>query len=228
VSPLDELNEALSHFECASLRGQLSASGAAPIVSGTIPDADSKAWLSAIAERYFPNSHPQINVDIVPPPLCRSLAELSAIRRDGLLTEENLSLHLINVAPQLREGDTIKVEVHAPAYPVSVRIDYFSLDGQVQHLWPNDREREPSLAADALRVFGQEPNGKVWKAGGAPFGTEMISVIAIPSALGLGGPRPTVEQSVDYLRDIRRALDKNGSSAKPNLFQTLLVTTRGR
>jgi hypothetical protein len=222
------LNDALSHFECASLRGRVPSPGAAPIVTGTIPDADAKAWLAAIAERYFPKSHPQINVDIVPPPLCLSLAELSAIRRTGLLSDGDLSLRLINPTPQLREGDMIKVQVRAPGYGVSLRIDYFSLDGQVQHLWPNDREKDPKLLADASRVFGEPASGKVWKAGGAPFGTEMISVVATPATLDLGGPRPVVEQSQDYLRDLRRALGASSASSKPNIFQTLLVSTRGR
>ena len=228
MRPLEQLNEALGHFECASLRGRLPAPGAAPVVSGTIPDADAKAWLAAIAERYFPNTHPQINVDIVPPPLCRSLVELSAMRRGGLLAEGDLSLRLINGTAQLREGDTIKVEVHAPIYAVSIRIDYFSLEGRVQHLWPNEQEKDPTLAAGASRIFGEQGAGKVWKAGGAPFGTEMIMVIATPWAMDLGGPRPVVEQSQDYLRDMRRALVASGPSAEPNTFQTLLVSTRAR
>lgn len=228
ASPLDQLNEALSHFECASLRGRIPASGAAPIVSGSIPDADAKMWLASIAQRYFPNSQPQIDVDIVPPPVCRSLAELGSMRRDGLLSEGDLSLRLINATPELREGDPIKVSVHAPDHPVSVLIDYFSLDGQVQHLWPNEQEKDPKLAADASRIFGEPGKGKVWKAGGAPFGTEFILVMVTSSAMSIGGPRPVVEQSKDYLRDLRRALDESGPSIEPNIFQTLLVTTRAR
>ncbi|MBV8777318.1 MAG: DUF4384 domain-containing protein [Alphaproteobacteria bacterium] len=227
LSPLDALNEALSHFECASLRGRLPPGGGAPIVSGTIPDPDEKAWLAPIAQRYFPNTRPQVVVDIVPAPLCRSLATLAALRRAGLLGDSDLALRLVNATPQLREGDPIKVEVRAPSYGISVRIDYFSLDGRVQHLWPNDQEPDPKLAAKAVHVFGEPGAGKVWKAGGAPFGTEVIAVIASASPLDLGR-RPWIEQSQDYLHDLRGALAATSSSPEPNIFQTLLVNTRAR
>jgi eukaryotic-like serine/threonine-protein kinase len=226
ASPIDQLNEALSHFECAALHSRVPAPGAPPIIKGTIPDPDEKAWLSAIAQRYFPDTQPQIEVDIVPAPLCRSLGELATMRRFGLLSERDLSLRLVSPMPQLREGDLIKVEVHAPAYPVSLRIDYYSLEGQVQHLWPNDQEKDPKLAPDAVRIFGEPGGGRVWKAGGAPFGTEMITVLATPVPLNLG-QRPWVEQSQDYLRDLKRALDTNRSD-KTAIYQTLLVTTRRR
>ena len=102
------------------------------------------------------------------------------------------------------------------------------LEGQVQHLWPNDKERDPKLAAGASRVFGESTGGKVWNAGGAPFGTEEIAVIATPSPLDLGGPRPAVEQAVNYLRDLKQALGTVQVSSKPNVLGTLLVRTRAR
>jgi hypothetical protein len=226
ATPIEALNEALGHFECASLRGRLTKS-AGLIVSGTIPDPDEKAWLGSIAQRYFPNSHPQIKVDIVQPPLCRSLVELDAFSRVGLLTEGDMSLRLVNAISQLREGDLIKIEVHAPDFPVNVRIDYFSIEGQVQHLWPNDEETDPKLAANDIHVFGEPGIGKTWHAGGAPFGTEVIAVIATPQPLPLGR-RAWVEESGAYLRDLKSALAAITPPAKPNMFQTLLVNTRPR
>ena len=223
-SPLEELNEALTQIDCASLRGRASAQSSA-IVSGTVPNADEKAKLIQLVGRFFPNSRPEIKVDVIPPPLCRSLADLNALRLTGLVTEGGLGLRLNNGAALLREDDPIKIEVHSPAYPVSLRIDYFSLGGEVAHLWPTGDELPPKLAASMTHVFGDPANGKVVNAGGPPFGTEVITVIATASPVELGS-RPPVEQAVDYLRDVKRALGRmNVAPGAPNVVETLLVKT---
>ena len=59
-----------------------------------------------------------------------------------------------------------------------MRIDYFSVGGEVLHLWPTGDEPTPRMAAETMRVFGDAANGKVVRAGGPPFGTELITVIA--------------------------------------------------
>lgn len=68
-TPLDELNDVLTQIECASVRGQTSVQGSA-IVSGTVPNAVEREKVVQVAGRFFPNSRPEIRVDIIPPPLC--------------------------------------------------------------------------------------------------------------------------------------------------------------
>ena len=224
-APVEELNESLAQFDCASLRSQISAQGSAGI-SGTVPDAGKKARLIQLAERLFPNGRPEVTVDIVPPPLCRSLADLQVMRVAGLIGEEGLSLRLNNGSSQLRQGDPIRIEVRGPAYASNLRIDYFSLDGQVLHLKPDGGEPAPKLAAGTTHLFGNPANGEVWNAGGAPFGNELITVIATPEPLDLGASRPQVEPASGYLRDLKRALDRiSVPSARPNALATLLVKT---
>ncbi len=199
------------------------------MISGTVPDAEQRAKVVQAAARLFPNSRAEVNVDVVPPPLCRSLSELNAIRLAGLAPGDGLGLRLAGGKAELRESDPIKVEIRAPGYAVNLRIDYFSLDGQVLHLWPNSRDLRVELAARETRVFGDGANGKTWNAGGAPFGTELITAIATPRPLDLGGPRPEVEPAAGYLRDVERALQR--AAAPPgaaNSLATLLVRTRGR
>src|SRR5208337_1817218 len=58
-APVEELNESLAQFDCASLRSQISAQGSAGI-SGTVPDAGQKAKLIQLAERLFPNGRPEV------------------------------------------------------------------------------------------------------------------------------------------------------------------------
>jgi hypothetical protein len=222
---MEQLNKAFAQIDCAALRGRLSAQSA-PNISGTVPDEAQKAKVAQLVARFFPNSHPEIAIEIVPLPLCRALVALNAIRLAGLLADGNLALRLVNAAAQLREGDLIKIEVHAPAYAVNLRIDYFSLGGQVLHLWPNNDETSVKLVAGETRVFGQPGAHKVWAAGGAPFGTEFVSVIATPAALDLGAARRPVEPADDYLRELRAALTRTpAAAATPNIASVLIVHT---
>jgi hypothetical protein len=226
-TPLEELNTALMQIDCASLQSQTSSQGS-PIIFGTVPDTEQRAKLVQVAGRLFPNIHLDVNVDIVPPPLCRSLAELNLLRLTGLASEGGVELQLANGGVELRENDPIELQVHGPSYAADLRIDYFSLDGRVLHLWPNKQEPTAKLAAGKTRVFG-EASGKTWRAGGAPFGTEIISVIATAGPIDLDLTRPDVENAADYLRDLRRALDRIGRAVGAHRsMATLLVKTRGR
>jgi hypothetical protein len=195
------------------------------IVSGTVPSAEQRAKLIELAGRLFPDTRPEINVDIVPPPLCRSLADLDAMLASGLVAEGALSIRLNSGVPLLHEGDPMRIEVRSPPYPVTLRIDYFSLGGEVLHLWPTGNEPAPRLGPAVARVFGDPSEGKVVKAGGAPFGTELITIIATPLPIQLGA-RPAVERAADYLRDLKQVLGRGNHSAEtPNLMAELMVKT---
>jgi Sel1 repeat-containing protein len=226
-SPLVGLNEALARIDCASLQGRTAADGAA-VITGTVPDAEQKAQLLRLAAEYFPAGRNEIAVDVVPPPICRSLVALNLLNPAGESAKDGLGLRLDNGSNRLREGDPIDLEVHAPDYPVDLRIDYFSLDGRVLHLKPGGGELAPELAAGKTHLFGDPANGEDWRAGGAPFGTELIAVVATPTPLALG-VRPRVEEAVPYLRDLKRAFDRiDAGSGAPGLVATLLVETSGR
>jgi hypothetical protein len=151
------------------------------------------------------------------------------MRALGLVGEGEIGVRLNGGTAQLREGDPIKLEVRAPAFPITLRIDYFSLDGQVLHLKPQSGEPAPKLAAGSTRLFGNPAMGEVWNAGGAPFGTEAITLTGTPAPLDLGETRPTVELAADYLRDLKLALGRAGNlSAEPNLVGIVLVKTSSR
>ena len=225
-TPVDELADALKQIDCASLKVR-DVEGL-PTVAGTVPGLDQKEKIVQAAARWFPDRRPEVSVEIVPPPLCRVLTEFDSIRAAGLVADGNLALHLKNNGTTLRQGDPIELSVQAPAYPVHLRIDYFSLDGQVLHLAPSNGEPAPQLAAKSTRVFGRSNNRKDWIAGGAPFGTELIAVIATSSPINAGAARSDSEPATKYLQDLRAALGHaTAGSAARNVLGTLLVHTSG-
>ena len=223
--PLDELTAALKRVDCASLRGTITAQGAATI-SGTVPNPEERNKLVQVATRLSAASRPEVNVEIVAEPLCRGLVEFDSMRLVGLASD-GIGLRLLSAGERLREGEPIKVEVHAPVYPVNLRIDYFSLDGRVLHMWPNFDEPTAEVGARQTRVFGGK--GKTWNAGGAPFGIEFIAVTATPQPLDLGSSRLEVESASSYLHELEAALRQQKSAASsPALVATVLVHTSPR
>jgi hypothetical protein len=225
-TPLGELNETLRQIDCAVLQAR-SVEGSI-VISGTVPSADQQEKIIQAVTRRFPDSRPAVDVEIVPPPLCRVLHELEGVRSAGFLADGELTVHLKDGGARLRQGEAIELLVQAPRYPVHLRIDYFSLDGQVLHLAPNPEQATSQLAAKESRVFGRAANGEAWIAGGAPFGTELISVMATPAPLNLEAGRPHAEKALDYLHDLRRALGHAAAStATPNALATLFVHTAG-
>ena len=96
------------------------------------------------------------------------------------------------------------------------------------HMLPVDKTSKARLAAGTTQIFGPDGSGENWRAGGAPFGNEMILVLATPQPLDLGA-RPNVEQAVAYLSSLERALRKSGPTQRlQNLFGTILVKTQSK
>jgi serine/threonine protein kinase len=221
------LSNALKQLDCASLHSGTSSDGRA-LISGSVSDAEDQAKLLAIAAQIPSDARPLIQVEIVPPPVCRSIGTFDALRADGLVAAGGIELHLANGGGTLHEGDPIGVEVKSLAnYPVNLRIDYFTLGGEVLHMWPNPDFPTAELAAGASREFLKSgPGNKVWQIGGAPFGSELIAVTATAAPLDLGTASPAVEPAADYLRRLNSALRQATTPAgQPSLAATVLVHT---
>jgi hypothetical protein len=216
------LAEAMRSMRCAALRQTTNDHGRL-VIAGTVPDESEKARLLRVIADFAPEYRPELRVRLVPPPLCQSLASFASLRAASIVADAPPA-RLAGSGATLREGDPIRIEVEAGKYPVNLRIDYFSLDGRVMHMLPNERTPAVTLPAGGKRVFG---SGEDWRAGGAPFGTELILVVATPKPLNLG-ERPLIEDAATYLPALERELRRSAVAAEPNLLATLLVETSAR
>jgi class 3 adenylate cyclase len=225
VAAVEQLDQAIKRVDCGWLRRAASPQGTA-VVSGIVPDEGQRARLLQIAERVPAAGRPEISVQVVPPPLCRSLVSFDKMQGSGVVAQGGLEVRLAGGSSELREGDPIRVEVKGAQEALDVRIDYFSLDGWVRHMWPNPAEPVARLPAGGKRVFGE---GGDIRAGGAPFGTELIVVIASRGPLELGNRRQEAELAAWYLVDLESALRRNreGVGTSPSVA-TLYVQTRAR
>ena len=221
AAALAELNDAMKSLDCASLRSS------AGRITGTIASADDQAKLVAIAAKVPADQRPDLQVEIVPPPLCRSILALADLRADGVLKAGGVELQMAQAAV-LHPGDPIAVDVKSlSTSPLNLRIDYFTLTGDVLHMWPNADFPSATLAAGEARKFlNSGPGNKVWQVGGAPFGTEYITVIATAQPLGGDTTTRAVEPAADYLRELKDALaHASGTAGQPNYVATVFVHT---
>jgi hypothetical protein len=221
------LADAINRPSCGSLR-KTTHDDRRSLISGTVPSENELQNLKRIANTFALEDRPKIQVRVVPQPLCQSLSTLDRLQVASLATR-NLYVRLLSEQPlTLREGDPINIEVKAGNYSVNVRIDYFSLDGRVLHMVPNEKSSKVNLAAGTTKIFGPEGSGENWRAGGPPFGTEVILVLATPQPLELGG-RPDVESAAGYLSSLEKALHNSAATERqPNLLGTMLVQTEAK
>jgi predicted Ser/Thr protein kinase len=107
----------------------------------------------------------------------------------------------------LKEGDTLMVDVTTPNYQSWISVDYFVLGGSVVHLLPNAAERENLAPPRYTATIGNLGNWMI----GAPFGTEMLVLLATPVPL-FDALRPDSEAAPDYLRALDSQLARIGKT----------------
>jgi hypothetical protein len=125
----------------------------------------------------------------------------------------------------LKEGDTLMVDVTTPNYQSYVTVDYFVLGGTVVHLLPNAAERENLAPPRYMATIGNLGNWMI----GAPFGTEMLVLLATPVPL-FDRLRPDSESGEDYLRALDNQLAQIGKAHGAGAIGVdfLQITTRKR
>ena len=132
-----------------------------------------------------------------------------AIDRMAPLVRSNQrgGFELMIVAPApgepVRLGDALPVEIHGPAMPAYVSVDYFRFDGTVVHLLPRSGQRpERSSPAGVIVARDLDPAGLRLT---ASAGEGLLTVIAAPEPL-FADNRPTSEGSEAYLASLREAV----------------------
>jgi hypothetical protein len=125
----------------------------------------------------------------------------------------------------LKAGATLLFDVTSPPYPSYLVVDYFTLDGKVLHMLPTLLERETYAPPNYTVTIGNLNNWMV----GAPFGTEMVVLMATPVPL-FGGVRDNLESTAGYLRaldeQLARVAKSHGAGAVTVEF--LQITTHAK
>ncbi|WP_087048402.1 serine/threonine-protein kinase [Caballeronia ptereochthonis] len=111
------------------------------------------------------------------------------------------SVHTRSRTTRLTEGDPLIVDLMTPAFDSYVNVDYFTLDGSVVHLLPNQRSRDNQAPPSYTATIGTMGDWVV----GKPFGSEMIVLMVTPAPL-FDAARPDSEAKAEYLRAVEKRL----------------------
>ncbi|WP_434623023.1 serine/threonine protein kinase [Azospirillum sp. B2RO_4] len=159
---------------------------------------------------------------------CAPLSSVAAALDANRGLEEPLAASVLD-GPDLSAGDPLVLEIRAPARPVQLQVDYFTIDGSVVHLLPNPSDSGTALAAGASRRLGDKAgedkpqSGRYWTIG-PPFGTEMLLTIATAAPL-FPTPRPEQEPAADYLAALTDALATLPDDAPAPLADARFIAT---
>jgi Domain of unknown function (DUF4384) len=158
---------------------------------------------------------------IVEAPFCEVLDILEPVQKHAETHAFGLKVRLVNKegkkSPVYVQGENLIIEVTTPAqFESFVYVDYYSTDGQVQHLFPNIKEPLNLLPPRGVYTVGQPDDKHVeWKPL-PPFGRELISVIVTkqPLIFTPKAPRYDPESARSYLGQLRQAIPRDLAQAE--------------
>ncbi len=106
------------------------------------------------------------------------------------------------------EGERIVVKLQQANYDGYLYVDYFSIDGNVVHVYPNSGEPGSGQLVAAHKQFEIGATElKSWTVA-PPFGQELITVITSPTPL-YEGTLVEVQNTYDYLPRLQQMLEAN-------------------
>ena len=110
------------------------------------------------------------------------------------------------------EGEKITVKVTEPNYEGYLYVDYYTVTGDVAHIFPHPQETESgrTFGSSEQLTIGEEGRGWVVC---PPLGQELITVISSPTPLYTEALVES-ESAKDYLPKLRQMLDANRGNAK--------------
>lgn len=125
------------------------------------------------------------------------------------------------------ENENVIVKLQQANYDGYLYVDYYTVNGAVAHMYPNDGEPDSGRLIQSAEQFevGATPS-KTWTVS-APFGQELITVIASPTPL-YEEALPEIQTAEEYLPRLRQMLDANRGNAKLSATYLFMQTEPAR
>ena len=128
------------------------------------------------------------------------------------------SLALLPAIGEAHIGEPLTVDIRGPSFDGYIYVDYFDVEGEVLHLFPNDQDKINFKPARAHIILGRSPFARCWILGGST-GEQLVTLVAATEPLFLD-QRAEVENARVYLPTLAQAVDKlpEGAGAAALLF----------
>lgn len=206
--------------QCANV--SVAVEGCVIRLQGRVENATQRARLREVAQHI--RGITSVNdalLHVVGLPFCEILDLLEPLQKHAKTHNVDLKVRLVNKEkqklPVYVQGENLIIEVTTPTqFESFVYVDYYTIDGQVQHLFPNLQEELNFFPPRSVYTVGQ-PDGQhfEWKPF-PPFGRELIVVMVTkpPLVFTPKAPRYDPEPFTLYLGQLRAALPRDLAQAE--------------
>jgi len=220
------VDKELATFPCADLTASVDDKGAAK-VAGYVSRADD---ISAVKQRVSGVEGVRsaaVDVQLRIWPHCEVVKILAPYK-----ARNSDSGYGLTVTPstghsdRFLENEKVTVKVTAPNYAGYVYVDYYTVTGDVAHIFPHPQESEIGRLIENSEQLMIGEEGRGWEVS-PPFGQELITVITSPTPLH-DGTLPESEAAKDYLPKLRQMLEANRGNAKLSATYLFMQTEPAR
>jgi len=227
-SILAPVQKELAAFPCSDLQVSADEDKGTVKVDGYVSRADDIAGVKQRVDGVEGVKSSAVNVQLRIWPHCevvKVLAQYKARNADngyGLAITPNTG-H----SDRFIENENVIVKLQQANYDGYLYVDYYTVNGAVAHMYPNDGEPDSGRLIQSAEQFevGATPS-KTWTVS-APFGQELITVIASPTPL-YAEALPEIQTAEEYLPRLRQMLDANRGNAKLSATYLFMQTEPAR
>jgi type IV/VI secretion system ImpK/VasF family protein len=227
-SILAPVQKELAAFPCSDLQVSADEDKGTVKVDGYVSRADDIAGVKQRVDGVEGVKSSAVNVQLRIWPHCevvKILAQYKARNADngyGLAITPNTG-H----SDRFIENENVIVKLQQANYDGYLYVDYYTVNGAVAHMYPNDGEPDSGRLIQSAEQFevGATPS-KTWTVS-APFGQELITVIASPTPL-YAEALPEIQTAEEYLPRLRQMLGANRGNAKLSATYLFMQTEPAR
>ncbi|WP_256645133.1 DotU family type IV/VI secretion system protein [Thermomonas paludicola] len=208
------VQQVLAKFECSDLKPTVDEDSGIVKLSGYVsrPDdmASVKQQVAAIEGVKSVDAQLQLRIW----PHCEVVKVLEAYKARNDDSGQHLAITpSTGHSDRFIEGENVIVKLQQPDYDGYLYVDYYTVNGGVAHIYPNAGEAGSGRLLKSLEQFevGATP-AKTWTVC-APFGQELITVIASPRPL-YQDALPEIQTAQEYLPMLRKMLEANRGNSQ--------------
>jgi Domain of unknown function (DUF4384) len=139
-------------------------------------------------------------------PYCEAVALLENLMTLPKEIKIPTSLALLPVSGEVHLGEALTVDIRGPSFDGFMYVDYFDAEGDVLHLFPNNRDNINFEPARVRLVLGKPPLKRCWVLGGST-GEQLVTLVAATRPL-FPDKRPEVDNARDYLAMLSDGIKK--------------------
>ena len=208
------VQQALAAFPCSDLAVSADEDKGTVKVDGYVSRADDIAAVKQRVDGVEGVKSSAVNVQLRIWPHCEVVKILAQYQARNSDSGYGLSITpSTGHSDRFIENENVIVKLQQANYDGYLYVDYYTVNGAVAHMYPNTGEPDSGRLIQSAEQFevGATPS-KTWTVS-APFGQELIPVIASPTPL-YAEALPEIQTAEEYLPKLRQMLDANRGNAR--------------